>query len=184
MNIEKLAKHLKEFSLDEIEMIAEYDCKSELEFLMNSNKIIFEQGIYKYVENLSSDKYELFTNIRSINSNISIINACNEFLNEYVKNNCKIKTFSRYRTIINRHIIPYLKKNYLYEINNDDIKNLYYQYKKMYLRPKTIRNYLSLLNQIIKYYQHKKIIDRKCLFQVKRITYKNEFDINRILFEE
>lgn len=30
MNIEKLAKHLKEFTLDEIEMIAECDCKTEL----------------------------------------------------------------------------------------------------------------------------------------------------------
>ena len=30
MNIEKLAKHLKEFTSDEIEMIAECDCKTEL----------------------------------------------------------------------------------------------------------------------------------------------------------
>ena len=29
MNIEKLAHHLKEFTLDEIEMIAECDCKRE-----------------------------------------------------------------------------------------------------------------------------------------------------------
>ena len=44
MNIEKLAKHLKEFTLDEINMIAECDCKTELECLLNSNKIVFEQG--------------------------------------------------------------------------------------------------------------------------------------------
>ena len=50
MNIEKLAKHLKEFSLDEINMIAEYDCKNELEQLLNSDKIVFEQGLYKYIE--------------------------------------------------------------------------------------------------------------------------------------
>ena len=31
MNIEKLAKHLKDFTLDEINMIAECDCKIELE---------------------------------------------------------------------------------------------------------------------------------------------------------
>ena len=30
MNIEKLAKHLKEFTLDEIEIIAEENCKAEL----------------------------------------------------------------------------------------------------------------------------------------------------------
>ena len=50
MNIEKLAKHLKEFTLDEIEMIAECDCKTELKRLLNGGKIVFEQGLYKYVE--------------------------------------------------------------------------------------------------------------------------------------
>ena len=42
MNIEKLTKHLKEFTLDEIEMIAECDCKTELEQLLNEGKIVFE----------------------------------------------------------------------------------------------------------------------------------------------
>ena len=38
MNIEKLARHLKEFTFDEIGMIAECDCKTELEQLLNENK--------------------------------------------------------------------------------------------------------------------------------------------------
>ena len=50
MNIEKLAKRLKEFTLDEIEMIAEADIETELEQLLNEGKIAFEQGRYKYVE--------------------------------------------------------------------------------------------------------------------------------------
>ena len=50
MNIEKLAKHLKKFTSDEIEMIAECDCKTELEHLLNGDKIVFEQGLYKYIE--------------------------------------------------------------------------------------------------------------------------------------
>ena len=50
MNIEKLAKHLKEFTLDEIEMIAECDCKTEIERLLNGDKISFEQGFYKFKE--------------------------------------------------------------------------------------------------------------------------------------
>ena len=53
MNIEKLAKHLKEFTLDEINMIAECDCNNELEHLLNSDKIVFEQGLYKYKENIN-----------------------------------------------------------------------------------------------------------------------------------
>lgn len=50
MNIEKLAKHLKEFTLDEINMIAECDYKTDLERLLNNNKLVFEQGLYKYQE--------------------------------------------------------------------------------------------------------------------------------------
>ena len=40
MNKEKLVKHLKEFTLDEINMIAECDCKTELK-TMFMNFIIF-----------------------------------------------------------------------------------------------------------------------------------------------
>lgn len=47
MNIEKLARHLKEFTLDEIETIAECDCKNDLERLLNTNKIVFGQGVFK-----------------------------------------------------------------------------------------------------------------------------------------
>ena len=50
MNIEKLARHLKEFTLDEIEMITESDVKTELEHLLNGGKLVFEQGLYKYKE--------------------------------------------------------------------------------------------------------------------------------------
>ena len=60
MNIEKLAKHLKEFTLDEIEMIAECDCKTKLERLLNSNKIVFEQGLYKYVDKQEVKTFELY----------------------------------------------------------------------------------------------------------------------------
>ena len=60
MNIEKLAKHLKEFTIDEIEIIAECDCKAELEQLLNEGKIIFEQGLYKYVEVFKEKTFELY----------------------------------------------------------------------------------------------------------------------------
>ena len=49
MNIEKLAKRLREFTLDEIEMIAEANLETELEQLLNVSKITFEQGRYKYI---------------------------------------------------------------------------------------------------------------------------------------
>lgn len=48
MNIEKLAKYLKEFTLDEIEMIAECDVSVELEKLIANGKLSLENGVYKY----------------------------------------------------------------------------------------------------------------------------------------
>ncbi len=183
MNIEKLAKHLKEFTLDEINMIAECDCKTELEQLLNSDKIVFEQGLYKYKENINSENYEIFTIANKVNKNISTQAAFERFLNDYVKNNCKPETYKWYSSVIKYHLLPYFKNKYLAEICNNDIKELFNEYKLKKLPPKTIRNNLSLLNQIIKYYQNLGIIDRKCNFQVKRLTNKNKFYMNRIIFE-
>ena len=183
MNIEKLAKHLKEFTLDEINMIAECDCKTELEHLLNGNKIVFEQGLYKYKENINSEIYEIFiTSNRNI-QNISSKDAFERFLNDYVKNNCKLETYKRYSSVIKYHLLPYFKNKELAEICNNDIKELFNDYKLKKLPPKTIRNNLSLLNQIIKYYQNLGIIDRKCIFHVRRLSDKNKFNKDRILFE-
>ncbi len=60
MNILKLVRHLKEFTLDEIEMIAECDCKTELKRLLNGGKIVFEKGLYKYVEVSNEKTFELY----------------------------------------------------------------------------------------------------------------------------
>ena len=62
MNIEKLARHLKEFALDEIEMIAECDCKTAVEHLLNEDKIVFEQGLYKYQEEKPKQEYIICKN--------------------------------------------------------------------------------------------------------------------------
>ena len=183
MNIEKLAKHLKEFTLDEINMIAECDCKTELEHLLNSNKIVFEQGLYKYKENINSENYEIFITLNRNIQNISSQNAFERFLNDYVKNNCKLETYKRYSSVIKYHLLPYFKNKNLAEICDNDIKELFNEYKLKKLPPKTIRNNLSLLNQIIKYYQNLGIIDRKCIFQVRRLSDKNKFNKDRILFE-
>ncbi len=184
MNIEKLAKHLKEFTLDEINMIAECDCKTELEHLLNSNKIVFEHGMYKYKENINSENYEIFITSNRDIQNISSKDAFERFLNDYVKNNCKFETYKRYSSVIKYHLLPYFKNKELSEICNNDIKELFNEYKLKKLPPKTIRNNLSLLNQIIKYYQNLGIIDRKCVFQVRRLTNKNKFYMNRIIIEK
>ncbi len=55
MNIEKLAKHLKEFTLDEINMIAECDCKTELETFIQKGFLILKNGIFTFSEKRNYD---------------------------------------------------------------------------------------------------------------------------------
>ena len=50
------------------------------------------------------------------------------------------------------------------------------------LKPRRIKNTMALLNQLIKYYQNLGVIEKTCNFQVKRLTDKNKFSINRINF--
>ena len=85
MNIEKLAKHLKEFTLDEIEMIVECDCKTELEQLLNEGKIVFERGRYKYVEKVKTIDYAIFSAEAMGDVPLNFETAVKFFLEKYAK---------------------------------------------------------------------------------------------------
>ncbi|MCM1003051.1 MAG: hypothetical protein NC408_01775 [Candidatus Gastranaerophilales bacterium] len=72
MNIEKLAKYLKEFTLDEIEMIAECDVLSELENLIVCGKLTLENGIYKYQDFENKVEFAVFTSSEAENNNMTM----------------------------------------------------------------------------------------------------------------
>src|SRR5574344_150863 len=95
MNILKLAKHLKEFTLDEIEMIAEVDCKTAINQLLNEHKIEFKDDKYYFIEQENFD-FDIFAQSRKIYKNIPIENAVKYFLENYVKQHCKKKTYRTY----------------------------------------------------------------------------------------
>ncbi len=162
MNIEKLAKHLKEFSLDEIEMIAECDCKTALEQLLNNNKIVFEQGLYKHIEK-EIEEFSIFTCQETESQTFTINAAVNYFLENYVKVNCKKATYTRYKAQFKFDIVPYFRRLHLNDINNKNIKLFYSWCCKRGLPAKRIKNTLSLLNQLIKYFQNLGMIDDKIL---------------------
>jgi hypothetical protein len=183
MNIEKLAKHLKEFTIDEIEMIAECDCKTELEQLLNEDKIVFEQDLYKYKESEQEQTFDLFVIPKNKITPIKIEDAVAYFMKEYVKEYCKFETYRNYRSIFNFNILPFLKGKFLNNISIKEIKTVYNACKMKGLKPRRIKNTMALLNQLIKYFQNLGIIERTCNFQVKRLTDKNQFSINRIIFE-
>ena len=96
MNIEKLARHLKEFTLDEIEMIAECDCKTELEHLLNEGKLVFEQGLYKYIEKEDALEYGIFATQENYNSQLKFKDAVIYFIENYAKEHCKQRTYETY----------------------------------------------------------------------------------------
>ena len=183
MNIEKLAKHLKEFTIDEIEMIAECDCKTELEQLLNEDKIVFEQDLYKYKESEQEQTFDLFVIPKNKITPIKIEDAVAYFMKEYVKEYCKFETYRNYRSIFNFNILPFLKGKFLNNISIKEIKTVYNACRMKGLKPRRIKNTMALLNQLIKYFQNLGIIERTCNFQVKRLTDKNQFSINRIIFE-
>ena len=183
MNIEKLARHLKEFTLDEIEIIAECDCKTELEHLFNGGKLVFEQGLYKIPNEKQDSNFELFVIPKNKITPIKIEDAVAYFMKNYVKEYCKFETYRNYRSIFNFNILPYLKGYFLNNIGTGEIKAVYNACLLRGLKPRRIKNTMALLNQLIKYYQNLGIIDRTCNFQVKRLTNKNKFSINRIIFE-
>ena len=183
MNIEKLAKHLKEFTLDEIEIIAECDVKTELEHLLDRGKLIFKQGLYKYQEEKTKQEFIICTKQTTNYQVITIDAAIEYFLENYVKNNCKCSTFIRYRTVLKLHVYPFFKKKNLNDLTCEDIQDFYYFCKNRKLPPKVLKNTLALLNQMIKYFQNLGVIDRTCNFQVRRLSDKTNFTKDRIIFE-
>ena len=165
-------------------MIAECDCIIELERLLNSNKIVFEQGVYKYKEPKEEINFEIFISPKDKIKSIKVECAKKYFMENYVKKNCSFETYRNYNSIFNFNILPYLKDKFLNDIGIDEVILVYNMCKLRGLKPRRIKNTMALLNQLIKYFQNNGIIDKICVFQVKRITSRNEFDINRIIFED
>ena len=183
MNIEKLAKYLKEFTSDEIEIIAECDCKTELEHFLNGGKIAFERGLYKYQEEKPKQEFIICAKQTTNYRIISIDAAIDYFLENYVKNNCKYNTYRRYCRMLKYYISPFFKNKKLNDITCVNIHEFYYFCKESNLPPKVLKNTLALLNQMIKYFQNLGMIDRTCNFQVRRLSDKTNFTVDRIIFE-
>ncbi len=104
-------------------------------------------------------------------------------MNNYARKVCKQRTYETYDSIFRIHIVPYFQKRYLNTIENNDVVDFYKFLRKRNLSAYRLKNTMMQLNQLIRYFQNLGVIDKKCIFQVKRLTSKNEFSINRIIFE-
>ena len=115
MNIEKLARHLKEFTLDEIEMIAECDCKTALEQLLNEDKLVFEQGLYKYKEPEQKQTFEFIAKPKIYkNKKILFKDIALYYLNN---RDLTYSTYKGYRYQLKYNILPYFGEKYIDKIN-------------------------------------------------------------------
>ena len=184
MNVEKLAKYLKEFTLDEIEMIAECNVSSELEKLIADSKLLFENSIYKYQDFKNKVEFAVFTNSEAENKNITLKTVSEIFMKDYAANFCKPNTIKTYTAILRTNVIPILGNKKVREICTEDIKRFYTICKRRRMGERRLKNSLALLNQVLKYCKREKLAKTDCEFQVRRLTDKNKFSINRIIFEE
>ena len=148
MNIEKLVKHLKEFTLDEIEMIAECDCKTELEHLLNRGKIVFEQGLYKYIEVSKEKTFELYPQ-PTFRKKKSLL--FNYLAQDYLANRKLTKdTLKGYKSLLKYNILLYFGKIQISKITYKMIVDFMHKMKEKY-KPKTASNGVTLLGSILKY---------------------------------
>ena len=164
MNIERLTKHLKEFTLDEIEMIAECDCKTELEGLLNEGKIAFEQGLYKYVEIFKEKTFELYPKpLLKINSKVLF----QDIALSYIANKKLTKdTLKGYKSQLKYNILPYFGDIQINKITYEMIVDFMQKMKERY-KPKTASNGVTLLGSILKYAFEQGIIKHNPYYGVK-----------------
>lgn len=164
MNIEKLAKHLKEFTLDEIEMIAECDCKTELEHLLNGDKIVFEQGLYKYVEVSKVKTFELYPKPAFRKENRILFS---DLAQDYLANRKLTKdTLKGYKSQLKYNILPYFGEIQINKISYEMIVDFMQKMKEKY-KPKTASNGVTLLGSILKYAFEQGLIKHNPYYGVK-----------------
>jgi len=167
----KIAKRLKTFTLEDIVMFCDIDVDSVQKFIKKSENIKPVGNKFEYVETMKTeDKFRIIDkNIPSKNSDITVIAACEMFL-EIKQKTMTETSFQTYKTFVYAQIIPYFKKFKLKEITIPDIENFRKYLQKNKKSECRIKNILCLLNQIIKYFQNEGYIDKTCVFEVKRIA--------------
>ena len=167
----KMAKRLKTFALEDIVMFCEIDAETAGKFLHESENIKFVGNKFEYTETIKAeDKFKIVDkNIKSKNSDITVVAACEVFL-EIKQKTMTETSFQTYKTFVYAQIIPYFKKFRLEDVTVQDVQNfkIYMQINK--ISERRIKNILALLNQIIKHFKNEGYIDKTCVFEVKRIA--------------
>ena len=156
-NILKVAKRLKTFTLEDIVMFCDIDADTVKKFIHESENIKLVGNKFEYVGTAKiEDKFKIIDkNIPCKDSDITVIDACELFLENCQNRNLTHNTLKAYKTFINAHTIPYFKKFRLKDITISDIEDFRKTMQSIPISERRIKNILALLNQIIKYFQNK-----------------------------
>ena len=167
----KVAKRLKTFTLEDIAMFCEIDAKTAEKILKESENIKSCGNRFEYIETVKTeDKFKIIDkNIPCIDSNITVTDACEIFLDIKRKTLTEM-SFQAYKTFVYSKIIPYFKRFLLNNITIHDIQSFRKYLQENKVSERRIKNILTFLNQIIKYFQNEGYIDKTCIFEVKRIA--------------
>ena len=167
----KVAKKLKTFTLEDIVMFCDIDADTAEKFIFESENIKPVGNKFEYVETIKAeDKFRIIDkNIQSNDSEITVIEACEIFLNIKRKTLTEM-SFQAYKTFVYSKIIPYFKRFILKDLTIQDIQNFRKYLHENKVSECRIKNILALLNQIIKHFQNEGYIDKICIFEVKRIA--------------
>jgi len=112
----------------------------------------------------------------------SFYELVSKFLERYVANFCTRSTFQTYESLCRNNILPFFKGKAVESIDINTIREFYEycEYKK--LSPRRFKNTMALLKQLLNYAKENGMSNNAFDFQVKRLSPKNEFNLNRIKF--
>ena len=166
-----IAKRLKTFTLEDIVMFCEIDTNVAIKFLQESENIKPVGNKFEYVESVKTEeKFKIVDkNIECKNSDITVIQACEMFL-DLKQQTLTEQSFQAYKTFIYSKIIPYFKDILLKDITTHDVHNFKKYLQENKVTEPRIKNILALFNQIIKHFQNEGYIKKTCIFEVKRIA--------------
>jgi len=171
VNILKLAKNLKEFTLDEIEMLAECDCKDELINFVVQNLLQFDGKMYQY----RTDKKIIFF---ELNRKPEIKNSKRITLEQAAKHYISMRTLSKetirsYKSRLKFHIQPYFQDVFLDEITLPMLNDFMNFLKNRY-SPKTVWNGVTLTGSVLKWAFEEGLIEHNPYLGVKNTTPKKK----------
>lgn len=166
--LEKIMKRLKRFSLSELELIADCDCKMAVCEFIGSGKLKTCGDFYEYIEP-KAESLKIMSLGKLEIKEISFHKAVEIFLEQYVEPNCKIWTKKTYISIFKTNILPYFKNQNLNDLDLDTVLEFYDWLKRKCLSDLRTKNTMALLNQLVHYFQDLGVIDRRCEFKVQRL---------------